>query len=74
MIRVRERIAEERKAWLAEAERLLTLVIWASIVAALANLLLLLAARRRYARAAQADRGSAPDADADARPLPGASP
>jgi hypothetical protein len=51
MTSVRQRIAEEREAWLEEAEDLLGLVIWAAVVAALANLLLLMAARRRYDRA-----------------------
>jgi hypothetical protein len=53
MIEVRERIAAEREDWLERAEGLLALVIWASIIAALGNLALLLAARRRYARAEQ---------------------
>lgn len=55
MIRVRQRIAAEREAWLLEAERLPALVIWAAVLAAAANLMLLLVARRRYARA-EADR------------------
>jgi hypothetical protein len=50
MIEVRERTAAEREGWLEQAEGLLALVIWAAVIAALANLALLLAARRRDAR------------------------
>jgi hypothetical protein len=51
MIRVRQRIAEEREQWLLKAEGLLDRVIWASVAAAVINLLLLLVARARAARA-----------------------
>jgi hypothetical protein len=66
MIRVRQRIAAEREAWLLEAERLLAVVIWAAVLAAAANLMLLLVVRRRYARAEADTRDrAAPGVPAD---------
>jgi hypothetical protein len=56
MVRVRQRIAAEREAWLDDAEALLAVVIWASVLAAVANLLLLVLARRRYQRALGAEQ------------------
>jgi hypothetical protein len=63
MVSVRQRIAAEREAWLEEAEDLLALVIWASILAAVANLLLLLVARGRFRSSVAETTGRADDSE-----------